>query len=167
MHINYELTQEDLLQFYLFHMQFDSKAKRAQRSQAILGCILIALASFFLIPKIDVSKVTAWAISFLIMFFFLAFYRAIFRSMVKKRVLRLLKKQDQDQEGSKSMTFEKDQLVETTGDRNLVLPYKDVYRSRENKDYFYIYKSPSLAYIIPKRCLSTKASEKIRQLLNL
>ena len=168
MHINYEVTQDDLIEFYLFHMQYDRRAIRARFFQALLGCFVIAVITFGVIAYFKLDAIKGWIVGILIMIAFFGLYQVFFRIMMRQRIIALLKKNHPyDSYGAKSMTFEKDHLMETTGGLKRKLFYKDILRSIETKDYFYIYEQPGIAYTIPKRCLSNKASDEIRSYLNM
>lgn len=168
MHINYEINQDDLIEFYMFHMQYDRRAIRARFLQALLGCCAIAVITFGLIAYFHINALEGWIVGIITMLAFFWLYQFFFRAMMRRRILALLKKNHPyDSYGAKSMTFEKDHLMETTNGLKRKLFYKDILRSLETKDYFYIYEQPGVAYTLPKRCLSNKASEEIRNYLKM
>lgn len=70
MHINYEVTQDDLIEFYLFHMQYDRRATRARFLQALLGCFVIAVITFGVIAYFKLDAIKGWIVGILIMIAF-------------------------------------------------------------------------------------------------
>lgn len=168
MQINYQLSEEDLIEFYMFHMQYDRRAIRARIFQTLIGCLILSILTFTLINRTRVNLVKGWTIGILVMVLFSVLYQIFFRAMMRRRIVALLKKNHPyDTYGEKSMVFEKDYLMETTGGLKRKLFYKDILRSVETKDYFYIYEAPGVAYTIPKRSLSLKMADGIREALNM
>lgn len=168
MQINYQLSEEDLIEFYMFHMQYDRRAIRARIFQTLIGCLILSILTFTLINRTRVNLVKGWTIGIVVMVLFSVLYQVFFRAMMRRRIVALLKKNHPyDTYGEKSMVFEKDYLMETTGGLKRKLFYKDILRSVETKDYFYIYEAPGVAYTIPKRSLSLKMADGIREALKM
>lgn len=150
--INYELTKEDYVNFQLNHIVIDKKAKASFIiSRILMPGLIIAIPFLFAVP-------IPWQIFLGFGLFYAYYYPKFFNKRLDKRVKRIL-----DHPNNKSLIGKRE--LELTDDNIFIsgenLPEKrtlerdEVFNLRETNEYFFLYTSPTIAYIIPKRAFSS------------
>lgn len=168
MKITYEIRPEDLIQFNMFHIKEDPRARRTLGIQiGIPILVLFAAMGYFIYTKtLPLAKGLLYFLS--VSLLWTLGYHFFFKKTVERRMRRILKKNDYSENfGVKTMEFHDLYLMETTDGRHRKLPYKKVYRAIETRKYLYIYEGPGIAYTIPKEFITEEELEVIKDKLGM
>lgn len=153
MSICFDLTIEDWLAFQDYFRK--KKAPVYRLLMPILGItagLLIILNVLYLLHY-EASMVTVLS-GILLFFILLLFY---YRSKSKKTLYNMaveLKKSHPEVFGEREMVFDEQQISIITPSNTQVIPWSQVEQWEESKQYFYIYNTKGIVYIVPKSCLS-------------
>lgn len=164
MQINYSLTEEDYLNFNMFHIKNSKTAINAMKKQRFLPPILFLILSFVFSAAGDVSFLGMFITFFLISILWVIFYPKYFYSYVIRNTKKMVKEgKNGDLLGNHTMMMTKEGIVDSTSIGETKVNWSGMMNFKEDNDYFYLYNSSISAYIIPKREL--KDIEKIRNYL--
>lgn len=162
MEIEFELLEEDYINFNINHAKQSPSLKRSLIAQRLVGPIVFLITPFIVIRFSAISIgywMTVFSITSLI---WLIFYPRYFDWEMRRRIVKML------QEGNNEHLFKKRKMVVTdkgitessaTGETNT--KWNEVNKVDETSEYVYIYNSSISAYIIPKRIFKNKNTLKI------
>lgn len=156
MRINYILTVEDYVNFQMNHIFLDKKA----RFSFFLSRFAIPVA-LFLFPFIFNIGIP-WPIFALIAVAYFLIYPKFFLNRMRRRMNRVL-----SHPANQSLTSERKMEADDDSLRITIAPFKEttvlewdhIAKFSEVRDYFYIYTSPKIAFIVPKRCFENIEAE--------
>jgi hypothetical protein len=155
MEVEYELTPDDLYAFQ-WRAAFDSPLGRRTTRKVYLGWFL-ALLLFSMVPAIgpDGFVISRNNFKFLLIAFPIVILAQHFlgRWLMRRAILRLLQdeKPGRGQLGKHRVVLTEDGLVETTAVGESRTSWAGVHRIEQNSQYIFIYTSPAMAHVIPKR----------------
>jgi len=154
MQIQFKLTEEDFLNFNLYHVKHSKTATRALRLQQFLIPLLYVLAAF-IFSMIGDMPFLFLLVPFLVLsvvWIFLA--PKFFYSSVMRNVKKMLKEGKAGGiTGNYTMTLTEEGLAESTPIEEKKTRWDGITSFQEDDDYFYLYNSAVSAYILPKRAL--------------
>lgn len=156
MKIRYSLTADDYVNFQMNHIFLDKKA----RFSFFLSRFAVPVALFLFPFLFDIG--IPWPIFGMIAGAYFFFYPKFFVGRVRRRMRRIL-----SHPSNAAMTAER--LMEADDDSlrikvselrdSSVLDWERILKFLEVRDYFYIYTSPKVAFIVPKRCFESTEAE--------
>lgn len=156
MKINYTLTEEDYLNFSLYHAKNSTATRNSLRKQRLIFPLLFLIVSYFFAwlfkqPFLGVPLVIFSIVSIL----WLIFYPKYFYNFVIRHARNMLNEAgDNGLLGEHQMTFSEKSIVDSTSKGKTKMEWTNIKKLEENDDYFYIYSSPVIAYILPKKAVS-------------
>lgn len=158
MEVDYELTPDDLYAFQLRATQVSPVARRARRKLYIylfLAVVLLAIVPAIGADGFDVSRVS---FGFLLTFFPLVagITWLLEKRLSRRTILELLKEEvpEKGQLGKHRMKLDDTGVLEATAVGEQRTSWAGINRVEQSQDYFYIYTTPSAAFVIPRRAFA-------------
>lgn len=161
MEIEYNLTEDDYLQFNIFHLKHSKTAARVLIILRLTGPVIFLLAAYFF-PTIDNLSfpVLLTIFIFLSVVWFL-FYPKYYYNFIKRHTLKMIREgKNEGLLGKHWLTMSENDLVETSVVNELKVPWSGIQEFKEDDNYFYLYNSAISTFIIPKRELNDIAEVK-------
>lgn len=161
MELEFELTEEDYINYNIAHSQKSPSIKRSILIQRIFGPIIFMGAPFFIIKFSDIPLwywITIFGISSVV---WLIYYPKYANWEIKRRVKKMLK------EGNNENLFNRRKLaltglgiteVSEIGESNI--NWDKIVSIEETTEYIYIYISSVSAHIVPKRVFKDTNEQK-------
>ncbi|MFO1446306.1 YcxB family protein [Bacillus sp. Bva_UNVM-123] len=152
MEIKYHLTEEDYINFNMFHIRNSKTAMRSLTIQRFIGPIIFIISSY-VFSKIGDVPFLGLFITFLILsILWVIFYPKYFYSHIIRHVKKMIKEGKNDGLlGEHHMMMTEDGIVDSTTNGETKVNWSGIQQVKENEDYFYLYNSSVSAYILPKR----------------
>lgn len=167
MTIEYEIIEEDYINFNLYHMQNSSSQKKLFNTLRFIVPMFIVPVAYLIGTRLFEQPGLYWGVVAIgIYIFWIYIYPKTYKKAIKKQLLKLLHEGDNSSFfGKKKIDIVDDQLILKEGDVTSTLPKDRVKEIREYDDMIVLYLSAVSAHIIPKRYLSDKDISDIRAIL--
>lgn len=155
MEIRYSLTEEDYLNFNMFHVKNSKTAKRALNMQRFLMPIIFIVLSYVL-SKVGNMSFFGLLIAFLIVsILWITFYPKYFYSYVFRNTKKMIKEGKNDGLlGEHHMVLSEEGIIDLTSNGETKVIWSGIQTLSEDKYNIYLYNSSVSAYILPKRELN-------------
>ena len=165
MEINYNLTEEDYLNFNMFHVKNSKTVIRTLNMQRFLTPILFIVLSYVL-SKIGNMSFLGLFIAFLIAsILWIIFYPRYFYSYVIRNTKKMIKEGKNDGLlGEHCMVLSEDGIIDSTSNGETKVTWLGIKTLSEDRQNIYLYNSSVSAYILPKRELDDV--EEVKTYLN-
>jgi YcxB-like protein len=152
MEINYNLTEEDYLNFNMFHVKNSKVVKRTLNMQRFLTPIIFIVASFVL-SKVGSMSFLGVFITFLVVsILWIIFYPRYFYSYVIRNTKKMIKEGKNDGLlGEHRMVLSEDGIIDSTSNSETKVTWLGIKTLSEDRQNIYLYNSSVSAYILPKR----------------
>ncbi|WP_153731444.1 YcxB family protein [Sporosarcina obsidiansis] len=152
MEIQYELTEEDVVAFNLYHVKNSKVGKNSLQWQRFVSPLIFLLFAYFLSVFTDMARGPLFATFALTAVVWVILYPKYFYFHITRQVRKMLKEGKNDGlVGEHFMKMNKTGMTDTTSTGETNVQWTGVQRIIEDADYFYIYTSTVSAYILPKR----------------
>jgi Ca2+/Na+ antiporter len=150
--IRYSLTEEDYLNFNLFHIKNSNTAKKALNMQRFLMPIIFIVLSY-VFSKVGNLSFIGLLIAFLIVsILWVMFYPKYFYSYVIRNTRKMIKEGKNDGLiGEHHMIFSEEGIIDSTSNGETKVTWSGIKTFSEDKNSIYLYNSSVSAYILPKR----------------
>lgn len=167
MTIEYEIIEEDYINFNLYHIQNSSSQKKLFNTlRFILPALFLPVIYFTGTLLFEQSSLYWGIIALGFYIFWIYYYPKTYKKAIKKQSLKLLNEGDNSSFfGKKKMEIVDDQLIIIEEDGTSTISKDRVKEIREYDDMIVLYLSAVSAHIIPKRYLSDKDIRDIRAIL--
>lgn len=167
MTIEYEILEEDYINFNLYHMQNSPSQKKLFNTLRIILPAVFMPVIYFTGTLLLKQSSLYWGIIALGFFiFWIYYYPKTYNKAIKKQSLKLLNEGDNSSFfGKKKIDILDDQLILKEGEVTSTFSKDRVKEIREYDDMIVLYLSAVSAHIIPKRYLSDKDIRDIRTIL--
>lgn len=156
MKIRYTLTVEDYVNFQINHIFLDKKA----RFSFFLSRFAVPTALFFFPFLFEVG--IPWPIFGVVAGAYFFIYPKFFVGRIRRRMRRILSHPSNGAMTADRILEADDESLRITvpGFRDTsTLEWERILKLLEVRDYFYIYTSPKIAFIVPKRCFKNVETE--------
>ena len=165
MEIDYHLTEEDYLNFNMFHVKNSKAVRETLNMQRFLTPIIFIIASFVL-PKVGSISFLGVFITFLVVsILWVIFYPRYFYSYVIRGTKKMMKEGKNDGLlGKHHMILSEYGIIDSTSNGETKVTWSGIKTLSEDKQNIYLYNSSVSAYILPKRELDDV--EEIKTYLN-
>ncbi|WP_100330417.1 YcxB family protein [Bacillus xiapuensis] len=152
MEIKYNLTEQDYLNFNMFHVKNSKAVKRTLNMQRFLTPILFVIASFVL-SKVGSMYFLGLFIAFLVVsILWIIFYPKYFYSYVIRNTKKMIKEGRNDGLlGEHHMILSEEGIIDSTSKSETKASWSGIQTLSEDKHNIYLYNSSVSAYILPKR----------------
>ena len=152
MEIRYSLTEEDYLNFNMFHVKNSKTVKRALNMQRFLTPILFIVASFILSKVGNISFLGLFITFLVVGILWIIFYPRYFYSYVIRNTKKMIKEGKNDGLlGEHHMILSEEGIVDSTSNGETKVTWVGIQTLSEDKFNIYLYNSSVSAYILPKK----------------
>lgn len=152
MEITYELTEEDVVSYNLYHVKNSKVGKNSLQWQRFVSPLIFLLFAYFLSVFTDMERVPLLVIFSIIAIVWVLFYPKYFYNHVTRQVRKMLKEgKNEGLVGEHTMKLNKEGITDRTSMGETHVHWQGVHRIVEDAAYVYIYTSTVSAYIVPKR----------------
>ncbi|MBE1555385.1 YcxB family protein [Sporosarcina limicola] len=155
MEIDYELTEEDYLNFNMFHVKNSKTAMKSLAMQRFLTPIVFLILSYVLSAMGDGSFIGLFITFSITGILWIIFYPKYFYSLIKRNTKKMIKEGKNDGLlGNHHLIMNDEGLVDSTSDRETKVTWSGIKNFKEDNDNLYLYTSSISSYILPKRELN-------------
>lgn len=152
MEIDYELTEEDVVAFNLYHVKNSKVGKNSLQWQRFVSPMIFLLFAYFLSVFTDMARGPLFMVFGMTAILWVLFYPKYFYFHITRQVRKMLKEgKNEGLVGEHSMKMNKAGIADKTSTDETHVQWADLQRMVEDADYFYLYTSTVSAYILPKR----------------
>lgn len=154
MEIKYNLTEEDYLNFNLFHVKNSNTVKRALNIQRFLFPVLFIVISYLFSKMTEISFLGVFIPFLLISILWVIFYPKYFYRFIIRNTKKLIREgKNEDLLGEHRMTLSEEGIVDTTSNKETKVTWSGIQMIKEDEHSIYLYNSSVSAYILPKKDL--------------
>lgn len=154
MEIQYELTEEDVVAFNLYHVKNSKVGKNSLQWQRYISPLIFLLFAYFLSVFTDMARGPLFATFTVTAIAWVIVYPKYFYFHITRQVRKMLKEgKNEGLVGKHFMKMNKSGMTDTTSTGETNGQWAGVKSIIEDANYFYIYTSTVSAYILPKRDL--------------
>ena len=155
MEINYHLTEEDYLNFNMFHIKNSKTAIRSLQMQRIIGPLIFLISSYVFSRIGDVPFVGLFITFSILSILWFIFYPKYFYNHVIRHVKKMIKEGKNDGLlGDHRMLITDEGIVDSTTNGETKVTWSGIKEFKEDENNLYLYNSSVSAYILPKRELN-------------
>ena len=163
MTIHFNLTIDDWLAFQEYYKGRKAPLYRILMPLLGISAVLLVILNILYLMNNPASLMTTLSGIMLLSIFYLFFLKKRSTKHLRKAALDL-KSKHSDAFGQREMSFDEKQITIEAGNSIKELPWEEVDRWEENKEYFFIFNAKGMVYIVPKR--SIKDSVAFTEMLN-
>ena len=148
----YNLTEEDYINFNLYHIKNSETGKRALVLQRFLAPLFFIIISY-IYSLISVMPFLPLFLTFLVTsILWIIFYPKYFYSLIARNARKMIKEGKNDGLlGNHQLKLTEEGLVDTSSNRETKVTWSGITSFKEDDEYFLLYNSSVSAYILPKR----------------
>lgn len=152
MEIRYGLTEEDYLNFNMFHIKNSKTAKRALNMQRFLTPLIFIVLSYVLSKVGNLSFFELFITFLIVSILWIIFYPRYFYSYVIRNTKKMIKEGKNDGLlGEHHMILTEEGIIDSTSTGETKVTWPGIKTLCEDKSNIYLYNSSVSAYILPKR----------------
>ncbi|CAM3114981.1 YcxB family protein [Filibacter tadaridae] len=152
MEVYYNLTEEDYINFNLYHVKNSKTGNRALKLQRFLSPLFFIVIAYIYSIMSGIPFLPLF-ITFLVMsILWILFYPKYFYSLIARNTKKMIKEGKNDGLlGNHHLKITEEGLVDTSSHKETKVSWSGITRFKEDDSYFYLYNSSVSAYILPKR----------------
>ena len=151
MKIKYNLTEEDYLEFNMFHVKNLKAVKRTLNLQRFLTPIFFIIASFVLSKVGSMSFLEVFITFLVVSIIWVIFYPRYFYSYVIRNTKKMIKEGKNDGLlGEHYMVLSEDGIIDSTSNGETKVTWSGINTLSEDRQNIYLYNSSVSAYILQK-----------------
>jgi hypothetical protein len=155
MDINYNLREEDYINFNVFYLKNSKTAIRSLNLQRYLAPVFFIIMSYVLSLAGDKPFVGLFITFLITSILWIVFFPKYFYSSVTRRIKKMIKLGEYVGFcGDHVLTITDEGIVESTSNGQTKVNWSGIIGFKEDSDYFYLFNSSGGAFIIPKRELT-------------
>ncbi|MFS0575160.1 YcxB family protein [Sporosarcina sp. 179-K 3D1 HS] len=152
MKIHYHLTEEDFVNFNLYHSRHSKAASKALKMQRFISPILFMAAAFLFSKMGEIPLPISLSTFGVMSILWVLFYPKYFYQLIKRNAKKMIKEGKNDGLlGDHKMMMTDEGIVDTTSIGETRVSWSGITQWKEDAHYFYLYNSAVSAYILPKR----------------
>lgn len=152
MEIRYNLTEEDYLNFNMYHVRNSKVVTKALNMQRFLTPIIFIIAALVLSTFESLSFLGALIPFLIISILWVIFYPKYFYSYVIRNTKKMIREgKNENLLGDHHMILSEEGIIDTTSNRETKVTWSGIQMLSEDSHSFYLYTSSVSAYIVPKR----------------
>ena len=152
MEIKYNLTEEDYLNFNMYHIKNSKTGKKALNLQRFSSPIIFLIFSYVFSIISDIPLLISFS-TFLVMgILWIIFYPKHYYRHIIRNTKKFIKEGKNDGLlGDHTMTMTDEGIVDISSNRETKVSWSGIDRFKEDNENLYLYNSSLSAYILPKR----------------
>lgn len=152
MEITYTITEQDYLQFNLFHMKNSQTAMNALKVQRFLIPIVYMVVAYFFAKLMGDSYILSFVIFGIAAVLWIVYYPKYFYNSVIRRVRKMIQEgKNEGILGEHLMILTEEGIVDKNSTGETRVNWSGIQDLKEDDQYLYLYNSSVSAYILPKR----------------
>ncbi|TKC18034.1 YcxB family protein [Robertmurraya kyonggiensis] len=152
MQIKYSLTEEDYLNFNLFHMKNSKTANKALKVQRYLIPIVYMVVAYVFARVLDGSYILSFSIFGIMGILWIIFYPKYHYNFVLRQVRKMITEgNNEGLLGEHLMTISEEGVHDANPQGETKVSWSGIQDLKEDEHYLYLYNSAVSAYILPKR----------------
>ena len=167
MRIKYNLTEDDYINFNMYHLKKSDSLKKSIMINRFLTPVIFLIMPFVL-GKISNIPFWYWAVVFVLIYIlWVAFYEKNLYKINKKRIIKMLKENSNEGLlGEKILDIDGEYIKSISDVRESTIHIKVIKNIIEDNDYIFIYLNSVEAIIVPLRAFkNNKEKDKFKALL--
>lgn len=150
MEINYELVEQDFLEFNIHHARNSATIKRSILLQRCLGPVMFLIMPFYATKQTGIPLWYWMIIFYTISIIWFVFYPRYINWQISRGTSKMLREgRNQNIFGNRSIILMPEGIREIGLHMEEKVSWSSIERIEETEDYIYIYISSVSAYIIP------------------
>lgn len=155
MEITYELTEEDYLQFNLYHVKHSATAVKSLKWQRFLTPVFFLVIAYLFSVIGEGSAIFSFIVFGVFGIIWVVYYPKYFYRVVGRQTKKMLKEGKNDGIlGKQQMMLSQEGIIHVAVNRESRTQWMGIQKIVEDNDYFYLYNSAVSAYILPKRAVA-------------
>ena len=165
MKLDYQLINNDYLEFNLFHMDNSDEIKKSLLASRVLLSFIIFGIAFLAVRNQDISGYVFFAVIWLVC---MVFYTRCFRTFVKRRIEKMINEgKNISFLGNCSLILSDDGINVISDSSEVRTRWEGIERISQGKEHIYIYIGSVAAYVVPIRAFADKSEkQKFLEILN-
>lgn len=163
MEIRYTITEEDYIQFNLYHIEQSASLQKQFQMLRLYLPVLVAIVIFLVGTQVMAQPAIYWSIvAVLYATGWFVFYPRIYKNAMKKNVLKMTHEGDNTSLfGEKTLVIEGGKITITGQDTTEIIEKSAIKELKQKNDLVILYNSAVSAHIIPTRYLTESQLEKL------
>lgn len=155
MEITYNITEEDYLNFNMFHVENSKTIIKTLNIQRFSVPIFFLIFSYISSKIGDTPFIVSFIVFLILSILWIIFYPKYFYKHIIRNARKMLKEgKNAGLLGKHHMNMTEDGIEETTSNGGTKVNWSGIEQFKEDHYYLYLYNSSVSAYIIPKRDLN-------------
>lgn len=152
MKIDYNLTEEDYLNFNMFHLKNSKTATKSLNLQRFLTPLFLIAFGYIFSTITEIEFLSIFITFLIISTLWIIFYPKYFYSHVSRQTKKMIQEgKNGGLLGKHLLLMTEEGLIETTPNSETKVSWASVKEFVEDEDNFYLYNSGLSAIILPKR----------------
>lgn len=152
MEINYNLTEEDYINFNLYHIKNSKTGKRALALQRFLTPLFFIMISYIYSVISDMSFLPLFITFLVTSILWVIYYPKYFYRLISRNTKKMIKEGKNDGLlGDHQLKMTDEGLVDISSNKETKVTWSGITSFKEDDNSFYLYNSSVSAYILPKR----------------
>jgi hypothetical protein len=165
MDLKYQLTEEDYINFNLFHMKNSETIMKSVRNQRIFTPVFYLVFSVVFSFLLDIPFLVSFTPFFILSVLWVLFYPKYLFGRAIRHTKKLVKEgRNENILGEHHMVLSDEGIVDKTSKGETKVTWSGINELKENDQYIYLYNSAVSGYILPKR--EFENVEEIRRYIN-
>ncbi|WP_422122376.1 YcxB family protein [Planococcus sp. X10-3] len=165
MELNYKLTEEDYIDFNLFHAKNSKAVKKQVTIQRILVPVIYLVLAVLVSVVLDMPFLIIFIPVLIVNILWIIFYPSYFYRLIKRNATKMMREgKNEGVLGAHKMIFTEDGLREISPKGEMSISWSGIESFGEDPSGFYLYNSGLSALIIPKKELGN--SEAVSRFLD-
>lgn len=155
MKFEFELTEQDYIDFNMFYM-YDSKYLRRQIKASHIICTIIpVLMGIFTLLVTDNKEYTFFILMIVLSIVILIFFPKLFKRIILKKTKKYLFEKKNTVLGNKILEFDEEGINEKTSHGESVTKYSAIIDIKKSDKAIYLFNTAFSAFIIPVRVFTS------------
>lgn len=164
MELNYKITEQDYIDFNVFHAKNSKAVQKQVTLQRVLVPIIYVVLSILMSAFLDITFLIIFIPFLLVGILWFLYYPAYFYRLIKRNSTKMMREGKNDAVlGTHKMIFTEEGLREVSPKGEMTVSWSGIEEFSEGDTGFYLYNSGLSALIIPKKELGN--SEKVSSFL--
>ena len=152
MNIHYELTEEDYINFNLYHIKHSKMGKRSLLLQRIVSPLMFIIVAYLYAMIGNLPFLPLFITFGIVSIIWIIYYPKYFYGLIARNAKKMIKEgKNDDLLGNHQLILTEEGLVDTTANKETKVTWSGITIIQEDDGYIFLYNSSVSAYILPKR----------------
>ena len=155
MEIKYNLTEEDYLNFNLFHIKNSESARKSLNMQRYSIPFIYLIVAYVFSNLADIPFLYAFIPFLIVGVSWVLFFPKYFQNRIRSQTKKMIREgKNEGLLGEHTMLMTEDGIVDTNPTGETKVKWSGIIKMKEDQANLYLYNSSVSAYILPKRELN-------------